>query len=188
MQRLDNTLCWPRWWRVGVWKQKWPKACRGGLIYAVTLWPSNHTFMNLSRINTFDNLKIYVARLFITGLFVMSKIGNYLSMQLQEIDWHPMVYIPTVGLSAAIQLNKGISINWCGVTSRRYYKKATKCKVAHMVCHLSYKKEGKIRHPYICLSLKEETQEESMKKQQGCFLQGMERGKRLQKRFTVLSP
>ena len=42
--------------------------------------------MNLSRINTFDNLKIYVARLFITGLFVMSKIGNYLSMQLQEID------------------------------------------------------------------------------------------------------
>lgn len=33
------------------------------------------------------------------------------------------------------------------------------------MCHPCHKKEGKIRrHPYICLSLKEETQEQSQRK------------------------
>lgn len=56
------------------------------------------------------------------------------------------------------------------------------------MCHPFHKKEEKIRrHPYICLSLKEETQEQSQRKNSNTvFYKGWTGGKDYRK-VTILS-
>lgn len=61
-----------------------PDLVEENLTYTFALRPHNHTSMNLSTINTSNNLKTYMTSPFTARSFVIAKTENYLNVQLRE--------------------------------------------------------------------------------------------------------